>query len=113
MEQVLEGANFGQSLGGSDQAILRKRVQAAKKGIAWLNKNQPTIIAGAKAVRELKKGFEKMLKIPIYQSMLASSWLDLEVSWLPAAQSLKSEAQQLRERCEDVHLNESAILRDL
>lgn len=110
LEEALEGA---WTITDRDRVVLRERVQAARKGIAWLNENQPTIIAGEKSIRALKKGFEKMLRIPIYQSLLASAWLDLEMSWLPLAQGLKSEAQQLRERCEDVLLNESAMLRDM
>jgi len=123
MEMYVDGPNpssksvhIDDRFGFSDRDVLEARLKAARKYQVWLKRNLKTVVTTAKAVRKLRDSLQDFLTtpgvaIPPFGTVIASHWLDLDLSWVPMTAEIASTAQKLKTRSDETVLNISAALK--
>ena len=111
IDEGLEGFLLGERyLTQRDRRIVKSRVQRAQQQLDWLRQNLPLIERVALAIETFEQNLRAFLTIPIFQSLLASVWLDLNMSWVPVTRSLASAGNQLHQLSVETLLNGKAML---
>ena len=85
-------------------------MQRAQQQLDWLRQNLPLIERVALAIETFEQNFKSIPNPPIFQSLLASVWLDLTMSWVPVTRSLASAGNQLHQLSVETLLNGKAML---